>query len=127
MGTPKQERGSRVSRLDPVKLQELVAAELQESFKRIEQKITPLLEEELAFLSVRYPELQGVAIGNGDWFFRFTPGSRYASLDRYALPPDFQCITQALDYVCDWRGTYQLVDDLKPTVKLAKSTKAKKA
>lgn len=113
MGDPKRGEGSS-TRFDPVKLQEIVDAELREPLKRIEQKLTPLLEEELARLSVKYPELQGVMLGNGDWSFRFTPGSRCASLDRYDLPPDFHPITLALDFVCDWRCAYQLVDDLKP-------------
>ncbi len=101
-------------------VESIIDEEFDAALKRIEERITPLVQARANRVKAKYPDFLRVVIGNGSYTFSFTKGTKRDKETGFngrgidALPKPFRELSDVVGLCSYWRNTYQLIDDIVP-------------
>ena len=97
-------------------IQKIIDDEFDSALRKIEYKVTPILEQEFAYVQKKYPGLQAILVGNNNFYFKFKDRSkehyRFDKLHYFQLPKAFHKLIEIMELVCSYETTFQLVDNI---------------
>ncbi len=97
-------------------IKKIIDDEFNSSLKKIEGKVTPILEQEFAKVQKKYPGLQAILVGNGAWCYKFKEGSkeesRFDDLYKSQYPKAFHKLNELMDACYVFEGNFNLVSDI---------------